>query len=65
MLVLELNTKRTWENTLIYEDLEKMFYASEKLREAFIKKKKSVTFFTLGSDPPLFSGKCNENPKKK
>ena len=27
--------------------------------------KKSVTFFTLGSDPPpLFSGKCNENPKK-
>ena len=39
MLVLELNTNRTWENTLIYEDLEKMFYASEKLREAFIKKK--------------------------
>ena len=30
-------------------------------------KKKSVTFFTLRSDPipPLFCGKCNENPKKK
>ena len=34
----------------------------EKLREAFIKKR--VTFFTLGSAPPLFSGKCNKNPKK-
>ena len=45
MLVLELNTNRTWENTLIYEDLEKMFYASEKLREAFIKKKKKCNIF--------------------
>ena len=36
-----------------------------KLREAFIKKKKkSVTFFTLGSDPPLFSGKCKSKKKK-
>ena len=34
------------------------------IREAFIKKK-NVTFFTFGSDPPpLFSGKCNEKPKK-
>ena len=23
-----------------------------------------MTFFTLGSDPPLFSGKCNKKPKK-
>ena len=26
--------------------------------------KSSITFFTLGSDPPLFSGKCNKKPKK-
>ena len=29
-------------------------------------KKKSVKFFTLGSDPTsLFTGKCNENQKEK
>ena len=27
--------------------------------------KKNVKFFAFGSDPPLFSGKCNENPINK
>ena len=36
-------------------------YKQINVREAFIKKKKSVTFFTLGSDPPpLFCVKCDE-----
>ena len=37
-------------------------------REKFLKEslqKKSLTFIILGSDPPLFSGKCNENFLKK
>ena len=45
---------------LIWADITK----NTILREAFIKK--SVTFVTLGSDPPpTFSGKCIEKPKPK
>ena len=42
-----------------------MIHITSSVREAFIKKKKkSETFFTLGSDPPLYSRKCKEKPKK-
>ena len=53
----------TWnlQKHFIVDFIQKVYMAC---REALIKKKRE-TFATLGSDPPLFSGKCNEKPKKK
>ena len=45
--------------------LQSKFNEKVKIREAFIKKKeKSVTFFTLGSDPPYFPKSVTKIQKK-